>query len=88
MMCDHVLCMVCVLSREHIGKFLEVFTVCKKIGTKRIKKINLNKFIWFIGKGCFGLLPKPCHDTMENCIVTWPYDVQWAGQIVLQEARQ
>ena len=24
-------------------------------------------------RNCFGLLPKPCHDTMENCIVTWPY---------------
>ena len=30
-----------------------------------------------------GYCPKQCHDTMENCIVTWPLDVQWAGNCIV-----
>ena len=29
-----------------------------------------------------GYCPEQCHDTIENCIVTWPLDVQWAGGVL------
>ena len=35
-------------------------------------------------RNCFGLLPKLCHDIMENCIVTWPYEYAVGWEIVLQ----
>ena len=34
-----------------------------------------------------GYCPKQCHDTMENCIVTWPLDVQWAGNCIATRGR-